>query len=183
VKAGDGARASEARPRRSLPARGRERRLAQLALPHEHRGDRQNRVAGSPLAACSSINALHLAHTASDLLMRPIVTTLAVAARCSWLNAHVAFAADGAVPIDNNASEREMTPIVLNRKNNLFVGNERAGRTRPSSPVSPAPAGGTTWTRNATSRSCLVNLPTTPVSRLEQWLPDQWKLRDTPPPA
>jgi len=38
-------------------------------------------------------------------------------------------AAFGAVPIDNNASEREMKRIVLNRKNSLFVGNERAGRT------------------------------------------------------
>jgi hypothetical protein len=35
----------------------------------------------------------------------------------------------GRVPIDNNASEREMKRIVLNRKNSLFVGNERAGRT------------------------------------------------------
>lgn len=33
----------------------------------------------------------------------------------------------GAVPIDNNASERDMKRIVLNRKNSLFVGNERAG--------------------------------------------------------
>lgn len=40
-----------------------------------------------------------------------------------------AFAADGAVPIDNNVSEREMKRVVLNRKNSLFVGNERGGRT------------------------------------------------------
>ena len=37
------------------------------------------------------------------------------------------FATDGAVPIDNNVSEREMKRIVLNRKNTLFVGNERGG--------------------------------------------------------
>jgi hypothetical protein len=29
----------------------------------------------------------------------------------------------------------------------------------------------------------LINLPDTPVSRLERWLPDQWKLRGAPPPA
>ncbi len=34
----------------------------------------------------------------------------------------------GCVPIDNNASEREMKRVVLNRKNSLFVGNEHAGR-------------------------------------------------------
>ena len=39
------------------------------------------------------------------------------------------FCSDGAVPIDNNASEREMKRIVLNRKNSLFVGNPRGGRT------------------------------------------------------
>ena len=34
-----------------------------------------------------------------------------------------------AVPIDNNISEREMKRVVLNRKNSLFVGNPRGGRT------------------------------------------------------
>jgi hypothetical protein len=39
------------------------------------------------------------------------------------------FAADGAVPIDNNISERDVKRIVLNRKNSLFAGNERGDRT------------------------------------------------------
>ena len=43
------------------------------------------------------------------------------------------FAADGAVPIDNNISEREMKRIVLNRKNSLFVGNQRGGQTAAAS--------------------------------------------------
>jgi hypothetical protein len=33
------------------------------------------------------------------------------------------------VAIDNNISEREMKRVVLNRKNSLFVGNPRGGRT------------------------------------------------------
>ena len=37
------------------------------------------------------------------------------------------YATDGAIPIDNNESEREMKRICLNRKNSLFVGNERGG--------------------------------------------------------
>jgi hypothetical protein len=40
------------------------------------------------------------------------------------------FRSDGAVPIDNNVSEREMKRVVLNRKNSLFVGNARGGRRR-----------------------------------------------------
>ena len=39
------------------------------------------------------------------------------------------FTNDGAVPIDNNVSEREMKRVVLNSKNSLFVGNPRGGRT------------------------------------------------------
>jgi hypothetical protein len=39
------------------------------------------------------------------------------------------FTTDGAIPIDSNVSEREMKRICLNRKNSLFVGNERGGQT------------------------------------------------------
>ena len=71
-----------------------------------------------------------------------------------WTELNV-FAADGAVPIDNNVSEREMKRIVLNRKNSLFVGNERGGQTAAIlSPASPAPAAATASTRNVTSRNC-----------------------------
>ena len=85
------------------------------------------------------------------------------------------FAADGAVPIDNNACEREIKRVVLNRKNSLFVGNERGGRTAAilSSFTS-------TCRRHAIDpqhylTQLLVNLPATPISQLDQWLPDQWK--------
>ena len=37
-----------------------------------------------------------------------------------WQELNV-FCSDGAVPIDNNVSEREMKRVVLNRKNSLFV--------------------------------------------------------------
>jgi hypothetical protein len=32
------------------------------------------------------------------------------------------FCADGAVPIDNNVSERETKRVIINRKNSLFIG-------------------------------------------------------------
>jgi transposase len=47
-----------------------------------------------------------------------------------WQELNV-FCSDGAVAIDNNVSEREMKRVVLNRKNSLFVGNSRGGRTQP----------------------------------------------------
>ena len=35
------------------------------------------------------------------------------------------------------------------------------------------------WKRRLTQ--LLTNLPDTPVSQLDRWLPDEWKRRDTPP--
>jgi hypothetical protein len=89
------------------------------------------------------------------------------------------FAADGAVPIDNNVSEREMKRIVLNRKNSLFVGNERGGRTAAvlSSITSTCRRHGIDPQRYLTQ--LLANLPGTPVSQLDQWLPDRWKLNQS----
>jgi transposase len=82
---------------------------------------------------------------------------------------------DGAVPLDNNVSEREMKRICLNRKNSLFVGNERGGRTAAilSSLTSTCRRHGTDSQRYLTQ--LLMNLPATPISRLCYWLPDQWK--------
>jgi hypothetical protein len=45
-----------------------------------------------------------------------------------WQELNV-FCNDGAAAIDNNVSEREVKRVVLNRKNSLFVGNARGGRT------------------------------------------------------
>ena len=94
-----------------------------------------------------------------------------------------AFAADGAIPIDNNVSEREMKRIVLNRKNSLFVGNERGGQTAAilSSFTSTCKRHSIDPQRYLTQ--LLTNLPATPMSRLQDWLPDHWKRRDTPPPV
>ncbi len=85
------------------------------------------------------------------------------------------FAADAAVPIDNNISEREMKRIVLNRKNSLFVGNPRGGQTSAilSSLTSTCRRHGIDPQRYLTQ--LLTNLPATPMSQLHEWLPDQWK--------
>jgi hypothetical protein len=85
------------------------------------------------------------------------------------------FVTDGSVPIDNNISERQMKRIVLNRKNSLFVGNERAGHTAAilSSITSSCQRQGIDPQRYLTQ--LLTNLPGTPTSQLEQWLPDAWK--------
>lgn len=94
-----------------------------------------------------------------------------------------AFVADGAVPIDNNISEREMKRIVLNRKNSLFVGNPRGGRTAAilSSLASTCRRHAIDPQRYLTQ--LLTNLPATPMSQIDQWLPDAWKRRNPTPVA
>jgi len=91
------------------------------------------------------------------------------------------FAADAAVPIDNNVSEREMKRIVLNRKNSLFVGNARGGQTAAilSSLTSTCRRHNIDPQHYLTQ--LLANLPDTPTSQLPRWLPDQWKQRQSPP--
>ena len=91
------------------------------------------------------------------------------------------FSTDGAVPIDNNISEREMKRIVLNRKNSLFVGNPRGGRTAAilASITSTCRRHDIDPQRYLTQ--LLVNLPGLPSSQLVHWLPDQWKQRQSAP--
>jgi hypothetical protein len=92
-----------------------------------------------------------------------------------WSELNV-FSTDGAVPIDNNVSEREMKRIVLNRKNSLFVGNPRGGRTAAilASLTSTCRRHDIDPQRYITQ--LLVNLPLIPISQLPLWLPDQWKI-------
>ena len=80
-------------------------------------------------------------------------------------------------------SEREMKRIVLNRKNSLFVGNERGGQTAAilSSLTSTCRRHDIDPQRYLTQ--LLTNLPATPISQLSDWLPDQWQRRNPFPTA
>jgi len=87
------------------------------------------------------------------------------------------FCTDGAVPIDNNVSEREMKRVVLNRKNSLFVGNPRGGRTAAILASLTATCRRHEIDPQLYLTQLLVNLPSWPARDLDAWLPDQWKLR------
>jgi transposase len=92
-----------------------------------------------------------------------------------WAELNV-FASDGSVPIDNNASEREMKRVVLNRKNSLFVGNERGGHTAAILSSFTSTCKRHDIDPQLYFTQLLTNLPATPISQLEQWLPDVWKV-------
>jgi transposase len=96
-----------------------------------------------------------------------------------WQELNV-FCSDGAIPIDNNASEREMKRVVLNRKNSLFVGNPRGGRTAAILASITSTCRRHEIDPQLYFTQLLTNLPTIPTSDYLSWLPDNWKRRQPP---
>jgi hypothetical protein len=96
-----------------------------------------------------------------------------------WQELNV-FCSDGAVAIDNNASEREMKRVVLNRKNSLFVGNPRGGRTAAILASLTSTCRRHLIDPQLYLTQLLTNIPKTPISELPNWLPDNWKRRQDP---
>jgi transposase len=92
------------------------------------------------------------------------------------------FCSDGAVPIDNNVSEREMKRVVLNRKNSVSVGNARGGRTAAILASLTSSCRRHDVDPQLYLTQLLVNLPLLRVRELPAWLPDQWKRNQAPPP-
>lgn len=103
--------------------------------------------------------------------MRPLGT--AMTPRRVWL----LRACPSNCSIDNNVSEREMKRIALLRKNALFAGNARGGRTAAvlSSLTSTCRRHGVDPQLYLTQ--LLANLPAWPVGDIDHWLPDVWKTR------
>jgi len=91
-----------------------------------------------------------------------------------WTELNV-FCSDGAVSIDNNVSEREMKRVVLNRKNSLFVGNPRGGRTAAILASLTSTCRRHDIDPQLYLTQLLTNLSQVCKSELSNWLPDQWK--------
>jgi transposase len=81
----------------------------------------------------------------------------------------------GFLAIDNNVAEREMKRIAVGRKNYLFVGSEKGGRTGAvlySFTSTCHRLGVEPW---AYLQDVLQRLPSTPPERLAELLPDRWQ--------
>jgi transposase len=85
------------------------------------------------------------------------------------------YTRDGMVPIDNNVSEREMKRVVLNRKNSLFVGNPRGGRTAAILASLTSSCRRHEMDPQLYFMQLLMNLPSWPANDIDAWLPDRWK--------
>ena len=82
--------------------------------------------------------------------------------------------------IDNNVSEREMKRVVLNRKNTLFVGNPRGGRTAAILASLTSTCRRHDIDPQLYLTQLLTNIPAISSSELPHWLPDKWKRRHNP---
>jgi hypothetical protein len=91
-----------------------------------------------------------------------------------WTELNV-FCSDGAVAIDNNVSEREMKRVVLHRKNSLFVGNPRGGRTAAILASLTSTCRRHDIDPQLYLTQLLTNLSQVRKSELHNWLPDKWK--------
>lgn len=81
---------------------------------------------------------------------------------------------DGDLNIDNNASERALRDVVVGRRNWLFAGSDQGGRT--AALLISAIASCKRHAVDPFEYLCDVftRLPGTPLSQIEQFLPDRW---------
>jgi len=84
--------------------------------------------------------------------------------------------------IDNNAAERALKRVAIDRKNWLFAGNDQAGATATTlySLIASAERHNLDPQRYLTS--VLANIAVTPISELQRFLPDVWEIENTPGP-
>jgi transposase len=97
------------------------------------------------------------------------------------------YSAHGFLAIDNNWAEREMKKVAIGRKNWLFFGSDRGGKTAAVllSLVSSSQRHGRDPFRYL--ENVLYRLPSSPPDRLAELLPDRWQSPllpgKTPPPG
>jgi len=85
------------------------------------------------------------------------------------------YAEDGAFAIDNNAAERALRTVVLGRKNWLFAGSDRGGETAAILYTFMATCRQLGVEPFVYLRDVLMRLPTQPIDRLADLLPDAWR--------
>jgi len=88
------------------------------------------------------------------------------------------FLLDGEVPLDNNHCENRIRPVVLGKKNWLFIGSQLAGERAAvvmSLLQSAKLNGHEPW---AYLKDVLTRMPTQLNSRIEELLPHRWQPRD-----
>ena len=93
--------------------------------------------------------------------------------RAQWKDLQ-AYTRDGELSIDNNVSERSLRAQAIGRKNYLFVGSDRGGRTAATLYSLLGSCKRHQIDPFAYLKDILERLPTQPADRLGELLPDAW---------
>jgi transposase len=88
------------------------------------------------------------------------------------------YVQQGWLNIDNNAAERALKRVAIGRKNWLFAGNDAAGASHARLWTLIASAERHGLDPQAYLRSVLAKVGSTPMSELDQFLPDVWKAEE-----
>ncbi len=128
-----------------------------------------------------ALRALLLEQKAKLLPKHPVAEAIAYALN-QWAELTL-FLSDGAVPIHNNLAEQQMKRIALLRKNALFVAAPNGGHTAAILSSFTSTCRRHEINPQVYLTQLLANLPDTPISRIDEWLPDEWKRRQAPPTA
>jgi len=85
------------------------------------------------------------------------------------------YTTDGRLAIDNNASENALRRVAVGRKNWLFCGSDKGGRTAATLFSLIATCQRHKVEPMAYLRDVLTRIAATPISQLNQFLPDRWQ--------
>ena len=88
----------------------------------------------------------------------------------------VRYTDDGDLSIDNNAAEQAMRPVALGRRNYLFCGSDNGGRTAAVLYSLIATCRRHGLDPYAYLRDVIARISDHPAHRLDELLPDRWKL-------
>lgn len=116
----------------------------------------------------------YLIHEKTNVLPKSPIGDAITYALGNW-PALVRYCEDGDLEIDNNGAERSLRGIAVGRKNWMFFGSDRGGRT-----AAILTSFMTTCKRHGINpceymRDVLARISAHPAKRIEDLLPDQWK--------
>jgi hypothetical protein len=94
--------------------------------------------------------------------------------------AFIRYAGNGDLDIDNNASERDLRPVVLGRVNYMFFGSDNGGHTAAVLYSLIASAKRHGLDPFVYLRDVLARISDHPSNKLRELLPDHWKLAARP---
>lgn len=143
--------------------------------------ERLRRRQAEALPQLESLHALLLEQKAKLLPKHPLAQAIGYTLN-QWAELTL-FTTDPDVPLHNNLAEQQMKRIALLRKNSLFVATPRGGETAAILSSLTSTCRRHDINPQTYLTQLLANLPDTPVSQLDQWLPDEWRKTQATPSA